>query len=385
MTPDRPLSPSLPAAGADARTARARLEDAVAGGNADAETLARLAEACVRTDDAPAAHEAADRALRLQARNLRALLVKAELLTGQGDPRGANFYNGLIVDVAADPAQVGADLLAGVERARRARAEVRANMLTLLQDELRTAGYSERASPPRFTLALDVLTGRKQPYFQQPKRFYYPELPNVQFYPRDRFPWLDAVEAAASDMTAELEALLGSGADFAPYLKHMPNVPSQDYALIESMDWSTAVLIDRGEETDVARRCPRTMAALEHVPLCRIKARSPEVMFSQLRAGAHIRAHTGVVNTRLLCHVPLIVPGNCRFRVGNEVREWEAGKAWVFDDTIDHEAWNGSDRTRVVLIFDIWRPELDEEERMLVATLLEAMDAYSPPPPGTGN
>lgn len=101
-------------------------------------------------------------------------------------------------------------------------------------------------------------------------------------------------------------------------------------------------------------------------------------MFSQLKAGAHIKPHTGFVNTRLTCHLPLIVPPNCRFRVGNEVRSWEKGRLWAFDDTIEHEAVNQSDRTRVVLIFDIWRPELSEEERHLVATLLETLDAFSP-------
>ena len=60
------------------------------------------------------------------------------------------------------------------------------------------------------------------------------------------------------------------------------------------------------------------------------------------------------------------------------MRAWERGKCWAFDDTIEHEAKNGSDRDRVVLIFDIWRPELSAEERVLVTTLLEALDAYSP-------
>jgi len=82
-----------------------------------------------------------------------------------------------------------------------------------------------------------------------------------------------------------------------------------------------------------------------------------------LKAGAHIGAHTGMYNTRLLCHLPLIVPPGCRFRVGNEVREWEVGKLMIFDDTIEHEAWNDSAEDRVVLIFDIWRPELTEEEK----------------------
>jgi aspartyl/asparaginyl beta-hydroxylase (cupin superfamily) len=73
----------------------------------------------------------------------------------------------------------------------------------------------------------------------------------------------------------------------------------------------------------------------------------------------------------------LIVPGPCDFRVGNEVRQWVQGKAWAFDDTIEHEAWNKTDETRVVLLFDIWRPELSQEERALVVALFEAIDAYA--------
>ena len=69
------------------------------------------------------------------------------------------------------------------------------------------------------------------------------------------------------------------------------------------------------------------------------------------------------------------MPGNCRFRVGNETREWREGGAWAFDDTIEHEAWNGSASTRVILLFEIWRPELTEEERAMVTALFEAVDA----------
>ena len=70
------------------------------------------------------------------------------------------------------------------------------------------------------------------------------------------------------------------------------------------------------------------------------------------------------------------MPGNCVFRVGNDTRNWVEGNAWVFDDTIQHEAWNGADKLRVTLIFDIWRPELTDDERKLVATMFEAIDQY---------
>ena len=70
------------------------------------------------------------------------------------------------------------------------------------------------------------------------------------------------------------------------------------------------------------------------------------------------------------------MPEGCGLRVGNETRGWTPGEALIFDDSIEHEAWNTSERLRVVLLFDIWRPELSREERVLVAALLAAVGAY---------
>ena len=143
-------------------------------------------------------------------------------------------------------------------------------------------------------------------------------------------------------------------------------------------DWSAFFLWKEGKAQPGAARCPQTMAALAHAPLTRIPNRAPAILFSQLKPGAHIPPHTGMINARLICHLPLIMPPQCAFRVGNETRTWEAGKAWVFDDTMEHEAWNRSDQSRFVLIFDIWRPELSDEERQAFVALCEAVDAYGP-------
>jgi aspartyl/asparaginyl beta-hydroxylase (cupin superfamily) len=45
----------------------------------------------------------------------------------------------------------------------------------------------------------------------------------------------------------------------------------------------------------------------------------------------------------------------------------------VFDDTIEHEAWNDSDQLRVVLIADLWPPALNEIERKAVASVIPAL------------
>src|SRR3546814_15439467 len=97
-------------------------------------------------------------------------------------------------------------------------------------------------------------------------------------------------------------------------------------------------------------------------------------MFSLLAPGKHIPPHTGVANTRLVCHLPLIVPDGCWFRVGAETREWKRGAAWVFDDTIEHEAANDSNALRVILIVDCWHPGLSPLEREAVAAAMAASD-----------
>jgi len=62
--------------------------------------------------------------------------------------------------------------------------------------------------------------------------------------------------------------------------------------------------------------------------------------------------------------------------VGSEVREWVLGEPFLFDDTVEHEAWNESDQDRVILIFEVWRPELTKIEKAFVTRMLDAVDSY---------
>ena len=123
---------------------------------------------------------------------------------------------------------------------------------------------------------------------------------------------------------------------------------------------------------------PLTLKAVEAAPLPIIRDQSPMLLFSKLTPGTRIPPHHGRLNTRLICHLPIIVPKNCgALRVGNEQRSWVEGEMLIFDDSIEHEAWNSSAEERVVLLFEIWRPELNEEERRLVTQLLTAVQDYS--------
>ena len=119
------------------------------------------------------------------------------------------------------------------------------------------------------------------------------------------------------------------------------------------------------------------MAALRGAPQPDQPGRTPSAMFSLLKPKTRIPPHTGVSNVRLVTHLPLIVPPGCGFRVGNDTREWETGKAWVFDDTIEHEAWNDSEQLRVVLIFDVWHPQLSAAERAMITAMTAGINQFT--------
>jgi aspartate beta-hydroxylase len=99
-----------------------------------------------------------------------------------------------------------------------------------------------------------------------------------------------------------------------------------------------------------------------------------------LRPGQRIEPHTGFLNCRLIVHLSLLTPPGCSFRVGNETRYCQRGKAWVFNDTIEHEAFNPTGQTLVILLFEIWRPELSADEQRLISALLEASDNFGGQP-----
>ncbi len=83
-----------------------------------------------------------------------------------------------------------------------------------------------------------------------------------------------------------------------------------------------------------------------------------------------------MLNTRLICHIPLVVPSGCRLRVGAETRDVVEGEAMIFDDSIEHEAWNEGESVRAVLLFEIWRPEISEDEKVALTAMFEAVTGY---------
>ena len=91
--------------------------------------------------------------------------------------------------------------------------------------------------------------------------------------------------------------------------------------------------------------------------------------FSCLEPGTRVAPHSGPTNVRLRCHLALEVPPDCGMRVGGVERPWEPGRCVVFDDSFEHEVWNDSRRRRVVLVLDLWHPDLTTDEMELLAGL----------------
>jgi len=360
------------------KDARALLERVVATGRTNIQVWMLLALACRQMSDGAAHDRAVDEALRLDGGNLFALIWKGDSLAAAGDEQGAtSFYERALR--LANGVQVPPDLAAELDRARAAIKTATDRYGTHLESFLTSHGLPPASRSPRFQEAIEILSGEKRIFHQQPSVFYFPQLPQRQYYEREEFDWIPALEAQTDAIRAELNGLLETREGFRPYLVNPAGRPRVEFhGLNDNPDWSTLYLWENGEPvTDHIARCPTTFDAIRHTPLCDIAPRAPTIMFSLLRGHARIPAHTGMINARLICHLPLIVPPGCGFRVGNEVREWEVGKLVIFDDTIEHEAWNDSDEDRVVLIFDVWRPELSEADRVAVQTVFAGIDAYA--------
>lgn len=216
---------------------------------------------------------------------------------------------------------------------------------------------------------------------QRPKFLYFPGIPSQTYYPIERFPWQAELKAATAMVREELLSVLGENQPLEPFLGDQSADELKGHlrsSSIQPAAWDAFFFYRHGTRyDDNCKRCPRTSQLLDELPLVRIRDHAPETLFSVLRPGTHILPHRGVTNTRLVTHLPLIVPPDCAISVGGEIHEWQEGRCVSFDDTFEHEAWNRSDRTRVVMILDSWNPDLTEVERMAVTDLVEAIGDFN--------
>jgi aspartyl/asparaginyl beta-hydroxylase (cupin superfamily) len=324
---------------------------------------------------------ALERALALEPRHLVALLQKAALLDLMGKPRAAASVYGHALQTLAPGVKLPAPIEAHVGHARKRVADNAAQVAALLDERLGTLRCHENsAALLRFERCLDRMLGRKRIYNPEPTAMLFPFLRNYEFYARDEFPWLESLESATEAIHDELIGVLAADREgVEPYIAYPQGLPLNQWReLNHSRRWGAYFLWNEGRPQRAhMARCPRTMRVLSELPQVDIPGRGPTAFFSILEPRTRIPAHTGVTNARLTVHLPLIVPPGCRFRVGGETREWRTGAAWVFDDTIEHEAWNDSDDWRAILIFDVWNPQLTTLERDLVREATVTLAEYN--------
>lgn len=318
-----------------------------------------------------------DRALALDQRHFMANVRKAQLHERRGETGQAmHRWSGVLALAAQipEPNPAMEDLLG---HARGFLQGCSSQLEVAFEKRLEGFGRDlEGAEMRRFKACLDTVLGRRRIYVNECHGLHFPFLPADEFFEREHFSWMSALEAKTDAIRDELIQLLEEGDEaIRPYVQQDPGTPQNKWSgLDHSERWSARFLWHNGiRKDDACARCPETAAALEALPRSDIPGRSPTAFFSLLHPHTRIPPHTGVTNVRAIVHLPLIVPPDCGFRVGGEVRPWVYGQCMAFDDTIEHEAWNDSDRLRAVLIFDVWNPHLGIDEQAMLRALFQEM------------
>ena len=368
----------------DGAAAVVHFRNAIAHDPQEAALHMNLASAARMAGDDGAELAAIMGALGCDQRDLMAWLRKAELHQRRDEkgPALQAWITTLRLSATLDP--IPDHLAQTLARAGQWVAEHSGNHGASIDAELADAraGLSQ-AERRRFDACVDASLGRRQIFTNQCEGIHFPFLPADEFFDESHFPWMTEIEARTPAVRAELLALLSDGgAALEPYVQQQPGMPRNIWTELDgSLDWGAYFLWNYGVRIDAAcERCPETAAALDLVPRAQLPGRAPTAFFSILQPRKKIPPHTGVSNTRAIVHLPLIVPPGCGFRVGGETRPWVEGKAFAFDDTIEHEAWNDSDDLRAVLIFDVWNPHIAPHEQTLLQRLCTAIDGsgYSP-------
>ncbi len=337
-------------------------------------SIARVHREAQRTDQEWAAIITA---LDMDPYFLPGLLARGEFLERQKRSRAAAAVFRDVMKVAPPPEQWPRALQARLQHARDAVARDTEEIAAFLHHQTGAQRAAvDAALGSRWDEAISILAGKSKPYHSICNQLQVPRLPAITFYDDALFPWMRELESRTDAIKAELqEMIVRRESEFVPYIQYPPGTPVNQWdKLNHSRNWSGFHLYAHGEPVhEHLAQCPRTAEALALVDSVEIAGLCPNAMFSALAPGAHIPPHTGETNARLVAHLPLVVPDGCHYRVGYDWRQWQEGKCWVFDDTLEHEARNDGNALRVILMFDVWNPLLSLAEREMAMALAGAI------------
>lgn len=337
-------------------------------------SIARVHREAQRTDQEWAAIITA---LDIDPYFLPGLLARGEFLERQQRSRAAAAVFRDVMKIAPPPEQWPRALQARLQHARDAVARDTEEIAVFLHHQTGAQRAAvDAALGSRWDEAISILAGKSRPYHSICNQLQVPRLPAITFYDDALFPWMRELESRTDAIKAELqEMIVRRESEFVPYIQYPPGTPVNQWdKLNHSRNWSGFHLYAHGEPVhEHLAQCPRTAEALALVDSVEIAGLCPNAMFSALAPGAHIPPHTGETNARLVAHLPLVVPDGCHYRVGYDWRQWQEGKCWVFDDTLEHEARNDGNALRVILMFDVWNPLLSPAEREMAMALAGAI------------
>jgi hypothetical protein len=196
---------------------------------------------------------------------------------------------------------------------------------------------------------------------RHPRMALYPGLPSR--------PWYEAADFA---IARALEENFGQIRDEALNLERAA-FHREIEGIRRDGSWDVFFLYERGlKMNENCALCPVTARIVEEQPAMRTL--NGLIYFSRMSPGTHIQPHRGTTNMRVRCHLGLRIPaGDCALRVGTETRQWQQGRAIVFDDNYEHEVWNRTGEDRIVLIVDLWHPDLTPPE----IAVIEGIERYA--------
>lgn len=325
--------------------------------------------------------------LRREPRFAPGWLMLAEALAAAGEDRQAvkaRFQAvfraqsaGLWTDQSTTPEAILPAVVRAIGEVREARRQV-------LQESFGDLRRDHEPELDRVSLAVRGYLGeielRSPDARQRPKFFYFPGLPVGPYHDPFLQPWAPRLRDAFPEIRRDALSLLESGHPLEDFMGFKPGDDRENYVGGSGPDaaWDAFFFYRKGRRFDVNHNlAPATSAVLDGLDLCRIRNQTPEVCFSVMAPGTHIKAHHGVTNTRLVVHLPLIIPEDCALNiVGVGSHHWVEGQLMMFDDTFEHEAWNRSGHPRAILLMDAWNPLLTPLERQAVHQVVEAIDDF---------
>ena len=179
-----------------------------------------------------------------------------------------------------------------------------------------------------------------------PTRFSQVE--TTPFIDPRQFEWHELVTSESTKVQSELKAVLSAGA-----IPSWEEIIEESRPLSDDDQWRTYIFYVYGQRFEKqCNECPDTARLLQEIPGMKT------AFFSILSPGKRLPPHRGLYRGVMRYHLGLLVPqhGECGIRVGDQTATWEEGVGIMFDDTYEHEVWNDTKETRVILWLDITRP-----------------------------